>query len=320
MTEVEDFVAAPGFRLAAMATAAATGTAAPVGRVRIGVSGWRYAPWRGAFYPEGLVQRRELEFAARAFSSLEINGSFYSLQRPQSWRAWADETPDDFVFAVKGSRFITHMLRLREIEIPLANFFASGVLQLGAKLGPLLWQFPPNFGFEPAAFAAFLQLLPRTTGQARALASRHDARLAGRAWFEPVDERPLRHAVEVRHPSFAVPAFIELLRAQNIAFVNADTAGKWPEYDDITADFLYLRLHGSTTLYQSAYSDAELDTWAARIDSGRRGKVVAGARRIAPSLRPARGPHDVYCYFDNTDKLEAPRDARRLQERITATA
>ena len=297
---------------------AKTAASAVAGRVRIGVSGWRYAPWRGAFYPEGLVQRRELEFAARAFPSLEINGSFYSLQRPQNWHAWLEATPDDFVFAVKGSRFITHMLRLRQIEVPLANFFASGVLQLGAKLGPLLWQFPANFGFEPVAFAAFLRLLPRTTGRARALAAGHDARVAGRAWLEPVDERPLRHAVEVRHPSFAVPAFIELLRAQNVAFVSADTAGKWPEYDDITADFLYLRLHGSTALYQSAYNDAELDTWAARIEAGRRGAIVAGARRIAASLAPMSGPHDVYCYFDNTDKLEAPRDAKRLHERVAS--
>ncbi len=290
----------------------------PAGSVRIGVSGWRYAPWRGNFYPEGLVQRRELEFAASAMPTLEINGSFYSLQRPQSWQAWFDETPDDFVFAVKAPRFITHIKRLRDIEAPLANFLASGVLQLRQKLGPLLWQFPANFAFDPPVFDAFLAGLPVDTDGARALAARHDARVADRCWFEHTPNRPLRHAVEIRHPAFVAPAFIAMLRERRVAFVWADTAGRYPEYCDLTTDFAYLRLHGSTTLYQSAYSDAELDHWAARIDAARHGRRAEDAPLIAPHRKPPGGAPAVFCYFDNTDKLEAPRDAVRLRERVSA--
>ncbi|MGQ3030980.1 MAG: DUF72 domain-containing protein, partial [Ferrovibrionaceae bacterium] len=153
-------------------------------RVRIGISGWTYAPWRGAFYPDDLPKKRELAFAARRFEAIEINGTFYGLQTPASFGRWAEETPEDFVFAVKGSRFITHLLRLRDIETPLANFVASGLLRLGAKLGPILWQFPPSFRFEPDRLEAFLALLPQDTDAAARLARRHDGRLNGRAWIE----------------------------------------------------------------------------------------------------------------------------------------
>ena len=152
------------------------------GEVRIGISGWRYAPWRGVFYPRGLAQRRELEFASRMLPTIEINGSFYSLQRPESWAEWHDQTPEGFVFAVKGSRYITHMLKLKDVATPLANFFASGPFRLNAKLGPILWQFPPQLGFDAARFDAFFSLLPRDTGAALALARRHDSRLAGRSF------------------------------------------------------------------------------------------------------------------------------------------
>ena len=290
-----------------------TPPAAPArGSIRIGVSGWRYSPWRGAFYPEGLAQRRELAYASRALPTIEINGSFYSLQHPASWGAWAADTPDDFVFAVKGARFITHMKRLREIEDPVANFFASGVLRLGRKLGPILWQFPPNFRFDPATFEPFLCTLPFDTAHALDLARRHDWRLEGRNWLEIDARRPIRHAVEVRHESFLDPDFIALLRHYNVAFVVADTTGLWPEKDDVTADFVYVRLHGSQTLYQSAYTEAELERWAARIRAWSGGGQAPDARLVSSREPPRRARRDVYCYFDNTDKREAPYDARRL--------
>jgi uncharacterized protein YecE (DUF72 family) len=290
------------------------------GDVRIGVSGWRYGPWRGAFYPRGLVQRAELAFASRQLSTIEINGSFYSLQWPSSWGRWFDETPDDFVFSVKGPRFITHMKKLREIEAPMANFFASGVLRLGRKLGPVLWQFPPNFRFDPATFEPFLATLPFDTDQALRIAGQHDHRVAGRSWLEIDAVRPIRHAVEIRHPSFVDPDFIALLRQYGVAFVVADTTGLWPEKDDVSADFVYVRLHGSQTLYQSAYTDAELDRWAACIGAWRVGAQPADARLISPRSPPRRRRRDVYCYFDNTDKLQAPLDAKRLIARLQTGA
>ena len=286
------------------------------GTVRIGISGWRYAPWRGVFYPKGLAQHRELEFASRMLPTIEINGSFYSLQRPESYAEWHDRTPDDFVFALKGSRYITHMLKLNGAEAPLANFFASGVLRLGAKLGPILWQFPPQLGFDAARFDAFFSLLPRDTAAALALARHHDARVAGRAWLQIDTSRPLRHAVEVRHPSFVDPAFVALLRRHRIALVVADTAGRWPLLEDLTADFVYVRLHGDEVLYASGYGDAALDRWAARIDAWSRGSEPADAHRICDRAPRRRATRDVYCYFDNDIKVKAPFDAKRLIEKL----
>jgi uncharacterized protein YecE (DUF72 family) len=263
--------------------------------MRIGISGWTYTPWRGVFYPKGLTQRRELEFASRALNSIEINGSFYSLQRPSSYRAWYDATPPGFVFSVKGARFITHMKKLRDVEAPLANFFASGVLALREKLGPILWQFPPNFGWNPERFSAFFELLPRDTAEAAKLSRRHDEKVKGHVWTKTDATRRLRHCVEIRHPTFLVPEFFELLRRHNIAFVFADTAGKWPYAEELTADFVYIRLHGAAQLYVSGYSDSELGWWAARIRRWRRGR-------------------DSFVYFDNDAKVHAPFDAKRLAE------
>src|SRR5688500_10445379 len=162
-----------------------------MGRIRIGVSGWRYKPWRGNFYPSKLAQSRELEYASRIFSSIELNGSFYSLQRPSSYAQWARQTPPGFVFAVKGSRYITHMLRLRNAQTALANFLASGLFELGDKLGPFLWQFPPNMQFDAPLFEAFFKLLPRTTEAAAELALGRDQRLKGRESLEPDANRRL---------------------------------------------------------------------------------------------------------------------------------
>ena len=287
-----------------------------VADIRVGVSGWRYPPWRGEFYPEGLAQRRELEYASRTLSSIELNGSFYSLQRPESYARWYADTPADFVFSVKGPRYITHMLRLRDALTPLANFFASGVANLREKLGPFLWQLPPSLKFDHPSIEAFLSLLPRDTDQASALARRHNSKVKGRAEIAFGANRPLRHALEVRHESFVAAGLIELLRKHRVAFVVADTAGKWPEYEDVTADFVYIRLHGAHELYVSGYSDAMLDRWSKRIRSWSAGGEPRDARRI--SQRPIRrvSSRDVYCYFDNTAKEHAPRNARRLMHKL----
>ena len=286
------------------------------GCVRIGISGWRYAPWRGVFYPQALPQRCELSYASRVFSTIEINGSFYSLQSPQSYAAWYADTPADFVFAVKGPRFITHMKRLREVRRPLANFLASGVLELREKLGPILWQFPSSFRFEPERFGSFFGLLPKDTGAALRLARAREPHLHGRSSLAIDAVRPLRHAVEVRHESFRAPDFIALLRRHGIALVVSDTPGKWLQLQDVTADFLYLRLHGARQLYASGYTPAALDAWARRIRAWRAGREPRGGERASPKRARPRA-RDVYCYFDNTDvKLRAPADAQSLARRL----
>ncbi|RKS72695.1 uncharacterized protein YecE (DUF72 family) [Motilibacter peucedani] len=242
-------------------------------QARIGISGWTYKPWRGEFYPKGLRQKDELSWASRQLTSIEVNGSFYALQKPESYRAWAAATPDDFVFSVKGSRFITHMKKLAGVEQALTTFFESGVYELGPKLGPVLWQLPPNLGFDADRLSAFFDLLPRTV---------------------PATGAPLRHAMEVRHDSFKVPAFPELLRQHEIALVTADTAGKWPFFDELTADFAYARLHGSEELYVSGYDPPAIRAWAQRV------RAWLGAGR------------DTFVYFDNDVKVRAPFDARAL--------
>jgi uncharacterized protein YecE (DUF72 family) len=266
--------------------------------IRIGISGWRYAPWRGVFYPEGLPQRRELEFVARHFPTVEINGSFYSLQRPEYYEQWYRDTPPGFVFSVKGSRYITHLRRLKEIDKPLANFFASGVLALKEKLGPFLWQLPPMFTYKRERLADFFALLPRSTRQALQLARKRDSRMKGRARLAVDADRPLRHAIEVRHESFINDDFISLLKEHDIGLVVADTAGKWPKLFEVTADFVYVRLHGDIKIYTSGYTDGALDEWAKRI------------------RRWDRAGEDVYVYFDNDVKVRAPFDALNLMRKL----
>ena len=267
-------------------------------RAFVGVSGWTYAPWRGDFYPQGLPQRRELEYAASRLTSIEINGSFYALQRPSSYAAWAEQTPDDFVFAVKGSRYLTHMLKLANVETALANFFASGVLALGEKLGPVLWQLPETFRFDAERLAGFFGQLPRTTGEAAELAAGHDDKVPDdRALTTASADLPIRHAMEFRSTTFDTPAARDLLAAHDVATVLADTAGRWPRVDWDTADFRYVRLHGDLELYTSGYTGAVLDEWAARI----RGWLTTA---------------DVHCYFDNDAKGFAPHDAVGLLDRL----
>jgi uncharacterized protein YecE (DUF72 family) len=286
----------------------------PPSPVHIGISGWRYAPWRGVFYPPGLAQRRELEHASRRLNSIELNGSFYSLQRPTSYQRWHDETPEGFVFSVKGPRFITHMKKLAGVEAPLANFFASGVLALGGKLGPVLWQLPPNLGYDADRLAAFFARLPRSTGEAAELATHHDERMEGRALTTTDVDRRIRHALEVRHPSFETPEFIELLRAHDVALVCADTAGKWPMLDDVTSDFVYVRLHGGEELYVSGYDDEALEYWAGKVRTWQSGGTPTDGRTLAPPA-PVRN-RDVFVYFDNDVKVRAPFDAMSLAQKV----
>jgi uncharacterized protein YecE (DUF72 family) len=272
--------------------------------IRIGISGWRYPRWRGTFYPRGLPQRQELRYAAERMNSVEINGSFYSLQRRALFEEWAASVPEDFVFAVKGGRFITHMKKLSGIETPLANFFASGVLALDQKLGPILWQLPPNLGFNVDRMDAFFAQLPRTAGSAARLAAGHDQRIPD---DQPLikaghPRRRLRHAVEVRHESFRTRDFYQMLRRYKIALVISDNPGKWPIFTEITTDLMYLRLHGHDQLYVSGYSDQDLDDWAIKIKSW------------------AEQGCDVYVYFDNDAKVRAPFDAMSLMERLDLRA
>ena len=249
------------------------------GDIRIGLSGWHYPPWRGVFYPPGLPAHAQLAFAAERFRSIEVNGTFYRLQRPDDFARWHAQTPPQFVFALKGPRYITHMLKMRRAAAPLANFLASGPLRLGAKLGPLLWQFPPALRFDAARFREFLGRLPRDTREAVALARRHDARVSGRSWLRCESPMQLRHAVEIRHESFRDPVFLDLLRGHNVALVCADTV-EWPLLMDLTADFVYCRLHGSRELYTSGYGPAAIRTWAA--------PPVARPPLRSASVRPRR--------------------------------
>lgn len=284
-------------------------------KARIGVSGWSYDSWRGEFYPDDLPKRRQLEHASRRFNSIEINSSFYSLLEPDTYRSWYESTPSDFRFAVKGSRFITHNKKLRDVQTPLANFLASGVLALEEKLGPIVWQVSSSLKFDAERIAGFLEMLPHDTEQAGALAKRHDNRVEGRSWLKTDRKRRLRHAIEVRNDSFFCREFIRLLRDNGTALVFSDAAD-WPLREEVTAGFVYLRLHGSGKTYASRYSDAELDEWGRRIDLWLDADEPDDARRITGRRPPRRKGRDVYVYFDNDQRAHAPHDAERLMKRL----
>ena len=272
-------------------------------RAWIGISGYDYQPWRGQFYPDDLPRRRWLEFASRTFNSIELNGTFYSLKSPAVFQRWLAEVPErDFVFAVKGGRFLTHNLKLRNVESSLGNFFASGVLALGRRTGPFLWQLPATYRFDAERMDGFMRQLPRTARAAEAVALQHDHRLRRGALVDAAAPMRYRHAFEVRHESYFHEEFYALLREHRCGFVVADTAGKFPYAEEVTADFVYVRLHGSRELYASGYTDAELDEWARKIARWRSPRGGAG--------------RDVYVYFDNDAKVHAPFDAKRLAERV----
>ena len=285
------------------------------GIVRIGISGWTYPPWRGVFFPKKLPQKRELEYAASIFRTIEINGTFYSLQRPSSYQSWVDRTPQDFMFSVKAPRYITHMRRLRDVETPLANFFASGILKLGAKLGPILWQLPPSFKYSSELIESFLELLPRNTNEAVELGSKHDRMVEGRTFLETDRNRPLRHALEIRHASFVVPEFIAMLRKHKVALVCADTV-EWPRLMDVTSEFIYCRLHGSEVLYASGYGKTAIEEWAGRVAAWAKGTEPSDGDYASSKKATQRATRDVFVYFDNDVKVRAPRDAKSLQDSV----
>jgi uncharacterized protein YecE (DUF72 family) len=293
----------------------------PSPRIRVGLSGWQYDAWRGDFYPERLAKRSWLEYAAAQFPTIELNGSFYALQRPSRYRRWAASVPDDFVFAVKGGRYLTHMLRLRGARTALANFFASGVLELGTHLGPLLWQLPDGFAPDPDLLDEFCAALPRSFGAARALAADHDdkvhldevatedPRSGGSGSARPAppvsesqpDTAPIRHALEVRDPRAVTPEHLAVLRAHAVTLVDSHAEPEWPRFvADTGTDLAYLRLHGAPNVYHDGYSAQALARWATRIEE----HVDAG--------------RDVVVYFDNDAELHAPWDALHLMRILEA--
>ena len=272
------------------------------GRAHIGISGYDYKPWRGGFYPPELPAREWLRYASRAFDTIEINGTFYSLKSPDVFVRWREAAPaDGFTFAIKGGRFITHNLKLRNCETALGNFFAQGVLALGPVTGPFLWQLPDSYRFDPDRIDQFLGILPRDSIEGEAMAREHDHRLKRGVLVDAGERVAYRHALEVRHPSYFTDELYDLVRAHGCALVASDGAGRWPLALEMTTDFAYVRLHGSSVLYTSRYSDGELDEWATRV----RAWMRSG---------------DVYVYFDNDAKVHAPHDARRLIERLAGAA
>ncbi|MFO7893352.1 MAG: DUF72 domain-containing protein [Longimicrobiales bacterium] len=295
------------------------------GGIRIGISGWQYDGWRGDFYPEELAHDDELAYALRRFPTVEVNGTFYSLKKRSDFAGWRDAVdgvdavgsrPGGVpVFALKGSRYITHMKRLKDPASGLANFFGQGLLVLGDALGPVLWQLRDDFAFDADRLEPFLAALPGTHEAAARLARRHDDRVAEAA-TEARTSGPIRHAVEARHESFADPEALALLREHDVALVVSHNPGEFPVLEELTTDFMYVRLHGPETLYHGSYSDAALDRWADRVDGWARGTPVddtSGSSRTD-------GPRDVYVYFDNDADGAAPFDARRLMERLDLAA
>ena len=281
-------------------------------RIRIGISGWEYDDWQGRFYPEDLPRKERLPFLASRFPTVEINGTFYSLKQPKHYRRYYDQTPADFRFAVKGGGYITHRKRLKDARTPLANHFASGVLELKEKLGPHLWQLPARFAFDAERIDTFLSLLPRTTTEAAKLARRHDGRIPGKPATSAHGSRRLRHALEVRHPSFFCDEFITLLHKHGVALVLSHSE-RWPYAEDVTAGFVYIRLHGPGELYASPYDRGAVARWSERVRAWHEAREPDDAANVSDRKPPSRQGRDVYVYFDNTDKIHAPENAREMQ-------
>jgi uncharacterized protein YecE (DUF72 family) len=262
------------------------------GQIHIGVGGWTFEPWRGVFYPEGLPHAKELEYASRQLTSIEINGTYYSLQTPETFRKWREATPEGFVFSVKGSRFCTNRKVLADSKEAIARFMAQGLLELEDRLGPLLWQFAPTKKFEPGDFAAFLDNLPEQA--------------AGRA---------LRHAVEVRHDSFRSPEFLRLLRERNVGLAYAEHF-TYPEMADVTADFVYARLQKGSDEIETAYPDDQLDAWAGRLKAWAEGGEPADLPRVDPGHALKKTPREVFAYVIHEGKVRAPAAAKALIQKV----
>lgn len=283
-----------------------------MGRIRVGLSGWNYDAWRGDFYPADLPKTRHLAYAADRMGSIEVNGTFYGLVSAKTFRSWRDTVPRGMPLAIKGSRFITHNKKLRDVDSALANFFAQGVLELDDRLGPLLWQLSPNLHQDLSRLEAFLDLLPHDTDAAAALARRHDDRITEPA-FGPGTTHRLRHVLEVRHESWLTEDLVRLVRDHGVALAFSHAA-TFPYVEEVTAGFVYVRLHGPEEVYGSAYGEARLRRWADRIRRWHAGEEPDDARRITDRVPPRRKERDVYVYFDNDMGGHAPREAVALQE------
>ena len=281
--------------------------------IRLGISGWTYPDWKGTFYPKKLAAKSELEYASRCFNSIELNGTFYSLHKPETFQKWHDQTPENFVFSIKAPQFITHVLRLRDCEEPLSTFLASGLLCLKKKLGPILWQFPPYLTLKDNRFEEFAKLLPHDTIHAAEIAKNHSSRIEGRAFTESPGNFPVRHAFELRHPSFKNPNFIEMLKAHRIAVVFADSTKHSPYFEDLTSDFVYIRMHGENPTFKKGYSDSALKRMAKRVTTWIKGGQPKDAD-CASKGDPTPGPKDIFLYFNNDEKVNSPQDAQRMQK------
>lgn len=268
----------------------ATGTA------RTGTAGWVFEPWRGTFFPEGLVQKKELAYASSRLGTIEINATFRANQKPQSFAKWAGEARDGFVFSIKGPQLVTHIKRLKNCEQELANFFASGPLALGDKLGPFVWQLPPNISYVPEVLEAFVAMLPRNTDDYVALAGKADERLKSEPYLEVAHAGPIRHAIEMRNSSFDVPDVDALLRSYNVARVIADTMENPSRA--LTADFAYCRLQGPARAGAAGYEASDIADWAKTVKDW----TEAGT--------------DVFAYFVHEDKLHAPANAIALRKAL----
>jgi uncharacterized protein YecE (DUF72 family) len=262
------------------------------GHIYTGIGGWTYAPWRGEFYPKGLPQAQELTYAAQHLTSIEINGTFYRTQSPATYRKWASEVPDGFVFALKGPRFAVNRRVLAEAGDSIKKFLHSGVTELGDRLGPMLWQFAPTKKYDEADFGRFLELLP--------------------AEF---DGRAMRHVVEVRHDSFCTPDFIKLLRQFHIPVVFSEHE-TYPAIADVTADFVYARLQKGEEKLKTGYPPKALDAWTARVTTWARGGLPDDLPLIDPAAKPKKQSRDVFVYFIHEAKLRAPAAAMALIERL----
>jgi uncharacterized protein YecE (DUF72 family) len=261
------------------------------GTIRVGIGGWTYEPWRGTFYPDKLPQKRELEYASRQLTSIEINGTFYGAQKPETFAKWRDETPDGFVFSLKAPRFATNRSVLADAGRTIARFFAGGVMELEDKLGPINWQFLPSTKFDPADFEAFLRLLPKE-----------------------VEGRPIRHVVEVRHASFQSPDFIALVREHGVAVAIAAESA-YPQIADATAPFVYARIMGTKQAVEFGYTDAALDAWAARARAWASGAMADGLDSVEPRSADGKA-RDVYIYVISGHKVRNPAAAMALLRRI----
>ncbi len=270
------------------------GKAGRNGTIRAGIGGWTFEPWRGVFYPEGLAHAKELQYASRHLATIEVNGTYYRTQKPSTFANWAKETPDGFVFTLKGPRYTTNRRVLAEAEDSIARFIDSGVTELGDRLGPLLWQFAPTKKFEEADFGAFLDLLPRKA-----------------------DGQALKHAVEVRHASFCTPAFVALARKKSVGIVFADHA-TYPAIADVTSDFVYARLQTGQDSIPTAYKPKALDQWAERAQLWASGGTPKDLPIFDPGHKPAATPRDVFVYFIHEGKVRAPAAAMAFQKRVSS--